>query len=112
MLTRVGIPVFLQPASAASRADLGGVLRFRIDNFGTTHVVPDTIRVRGLSATGETVADTSTDGWYILAGGRREYDLRFGPADCGRVRSVIVHVRVGKTALERGLDTPAGACAP
>jgi hypothetical protein len=90
----------------------GGVLRFRIDNLGTTHFVPDSIRVRGLSAAGETIVDKSTDGWYILAGGRREYDLRFGSADCGRVQSVIVDVRVGETALERRLDTPAGACAP
>ena len=34
--------------------------------------------MRGLSATGETVVDKSADGWYILAGGRREYDLQFG----------------------------------
>ncbi len=118
MLTRVGIPVFLQPATTASRAELGpvaldgGVLRFRIDNLGATHFVPDSIRVRALGAAGETVVDTSTDGWYILAGGRREYNLRFGSDDCGRVRAVIVNVRVDDTALERRVDAPGGACAP
>ena len=118
MLTRVGIPVFLQPAISASRPLLGpatldgGTLKFHIDNAGTTHFVPDAIRVRGLSATGETVVDKSADGWYILAGGRREYDLQFGATDCGRVRSILIQVRVGETALERRLDTPAGTCNP
>ncbi len=118
MLTRVGIPVFLQPGVITSRALLGpatlegGALKFRIDNVGTTHFVPDTIRVRGLSATGETIVDKPTDGWYILAGGRREYALQFNSADCGRVRSVLIQVRVGETALERRLDTPAGTCNP
>ena len=69
MLTRVGIPVFLQPAISASRPLLGRrrrrrTLKFHIDNAGTTHFVPDAIRVRGLSATGETVVDKSADGWY------------------------------------------------
>jgi fimbrial chaperone protein len=118
MLTRVGIPVFLQPAKVTNRAVLGaatfegGAMKFRIDNVGTTHFVPDTIHVLGLSATGETVVDKSVDGWYILAGGRREYDLQFGSADCERVRSILLQFRVGETAFERRLNTPAGTCTP
>jgi fimbrial chaperone protein len=118
MLTRVGIPVFLQPAKVTNRAVLGpatfegGELKFRVDNVGTTHFVPDAIHVQGLSATGETVVDKSVDGWYILAGDQREYDLQLGSADCGRVRSVLLQVRVGDIALERRLNTPAGTCIP
>ena len=118
MLTRVGIPVFLQPAKVTNRAVLGpatfegGGLKFRVDNVGTTHFVPDAIHVQGLTATGETVVDKSVDGWYILAGDQREYDLQLGSADCGRVRSILLQVRVGDAALERRLNTPAGTCIP
>ena len=118
MLTRVSIPVFLQPAARSSRAGLSrlrleaGTVKFQIDNLGNTHFVPETIRVRGLSQSGETILDQSTDGWYILAGGIRQYDLQFEPADCSRVRTILVETRVGDTPLADRIQIPAGACAP
>ena len=79
MLTRVGIPVFLQarvPTMRAGLSEIGlsqGVLHFQVDNLGNTHFVPDGIHVRGLSASGEAVVDKTTDGWYILGHGARRY---------------------------------------
>jgi len=118
MLTRVGIPVFLQPAAQSNRAsltDLGlehGVFAFQIVNQGTMHFVPDAIRVRGFAANGSTLFDKSTDGWYILAGGARRFELRLGTGECAGVGLIVVDIRVGGTTLTERLTTPAGACAP
>ena len=118
MLTRISIPVFLQPPVPASHARLdrlrfeAGTVKFQINNVGNTHFVPDTIRVHGLSPSSETILDQSTEGWYILAGGVRQYELQFNSADCSRVRMILVDTRVGDTALSDRLETPAGICAP
>jgi fimbrial chaperone protein len=118
MLTRVGIPVFLQPgAPAAPAVGVEGVelekdvLHFRIENRGAIHLIPDAIRVIGLSASGQVVVDKSTDGWYILARTARQYDLRFGSAECASVRSVLVEVRAGGKTISRAIAAPEGACA-
>jgi fimbrial chaperone protein len=118
MLTRVGIPVFLQAISPAMRAGLSeiglsqDVLHFQVDNLGNTHFVPDGIHVRGQSAAGETVVDSSTDGWYILGHGARRYELRIPSPNCQRVRSILIEMKAGDTTLEGRLDTPGGACGP
>jgi fimbrial chaperone protein len=117
VLTRVGIPIFLAPVSTAAHASLsevglsGGTLHFQVDNTGNTHLVPETVRVRGLSGSGEPVSDRSRDGWYILGHSSRRYEMKFADADCGRVRSVLIDVKIGDTLLKDRLDTPAGACA-
>jgi len=118
MLTRVGIPVFLEPARPAARGSLtgiglsGGALHFRLRNEGNVFFVPDGIRVRGLSAAGEAVVDMTANGWYVLAGGVRDYTLAFKAPECGRVRAIDIEVRVGDAALRGRLDAPGGACAP
>ncbi len=117
MLTRVGIPVFLQAAAPASRAGLSevglvkGALHFQIDNLGNTHIIPSQIRVRAFSANGQPVTDKSADGWYILGHTTRRYDLVFGADDCSRIRSLVIEVQVGNTPLKGNLETPTGACA-
>jgi len=118
MLTRVGIPVFLEPAKPAARASLtaiglsGGALRFRLQNDGNVFFVPDAVRVRGLSASGATVVDKSAKGWYVLAGGVRDFVLPFAAPECGQVRAIRIEVHVGQATLEGRLDAPGGACSP
>jgi fimbrial chaperone protein len=118
MLTRVGIPVFLEPSKPAAHASLAGiglsagVLHFRLRNDGNVYFVPDDIRVRGYSATGAPVVDKTAKGWYVLAGGVRDFALPFEAPGCAAVRRVEIEVHVGDTALSGRLDAPGGACAP
>ena len=117
VLTRVGIPVFVQATSPAAKGGLSqvglvkGALQFQIDNLGNTHFVPDSIRVRSLTASGDTVSDQSTEGWYILSRSSRRYEMTLPVADCARLRSVVIDVRVGGASLKSRLETPTGACA-
>jgi hypothetical protein len=57
------------------------------------------------------VFEQKLDGWYVLAGGRRDFTASV-PADaCARVTSVVVEVAVNSSTLTQTLDAPAGACA-
>ena len=48
--------------------------------------------------------------WYVLSGGRRDFDVAVSSADCARAASVVVEVGLGSTALKESLQTPGGAC--
>jgi hypothetical protein len=72
--------------------------------------VPETLRVRGLGANGQTVTDQQRDGWYILAHSSRRYAMAFDAKDCARIRSVLIDVTLADATLKGRLDTPGGAC--
>jgi len=116
VLTRVGIPVFLRALAPSPRAGLSDVglsqamLHFQIDNIGNTHFVPDRIHVQALSAAGIAVTDKTTDGWYILAGTSRRYEMPLDASTCANIRTLQIDVAVGETTLKQRLDTPGGAC--
>jgi fimbrial chaperone protein len=117
MLTKFGIPVFLRPAAATAKAALTGVglsgsrLTFTLQNAGNVHFVPEAVRVEALGSNGQSVFDRKMDGWYVLAGGSRLYELDVPAPQCGTVRSFQIEIRLRQDAVVRGqLDTPQGAC--
>jgi fimbrial chaperone protein len=116
VLTKMGIPIFLRPAKESASATLtnvsqqNGRLHFTLANDGTVHFVPKEIRVRGLIAS-TTTFENRLDGWYVLAGGRREFEMAFPDAECARVTSVLVDVQFGSVSLQESLQTPNGVCA-
>lgn len=115
VLTKMGIPIFLRPAKEVASATLAGLgqrsgtLHFTLGNDGTVHFVPSGIRVRGLAGD-KTAFDNQLDGWYVLAGGRREFEMPFPEAECTRITSVMVDVQLGSSSLQERLQTPNGVC--
>ena len=116
VLTRMGVPIFLRPGQAAARPELsppgrtGDRLRFTLANEGTMHFVPRAITVRAM--TGDQVAfETQVEGWYVLAGGRRDFELPVPEAACEQVTSIEVDVQLESDSLHERLQTPNGVCA-
>jgi len=116
ILTRMGVPIFLQPAkpqAAALLRDVGlvdGRLTFQLVNTGNSHFLPSAVTVRGFTASGTTAGDWPINGWYVLAGGAREFALALDKPACERIRSLLIEVTVGETVLKSPLTTPGGAC--
>ncbi|GAC1340009.1 MAG: hypothetical protein NVSMB23_09740 [Myxococcales bacterium] len=119
VLTRVGIPVFLAPASApvarSAIADLsvaGGKLSFTLRNGGNVHLRPTAVQAVARDAAGGAIADRRWDGWYVLAGGERVYESALPAENCRRVRVLAVDVALEKQSLKASVETPHGACSP
>jgi fimbrial chaperone protein len=115
VLTKMGIPIFVRPVKEVATATLNdlrqqdGAFRFTLTNAGTVHVVPQTIKVRGLAGS-NTAFDRDLEGWYCA--GRRPARVRNGISK-ERMCASDIHrgghpVRVGK--LHEQLQTPNGAC--
>ena len=116
MRTKMGIPIFLQPARLTAQAALrdlavtGGRLSFRLLNTGTVHFTPDGVRVRGFDASGATLFDQTATAWYVLAGGVRAFDFDVPGARCAQIRSFTVEAQLPGSTLKDTLQTPDGAC--
>jgi fimbrial chaperone protein len=117
VLTKMGVPIFLQPTRTQAQAGLhdltvkDGVFTFNLRNTGNVHFVPEAVRVYGTNRAGEVVLDKSLDGWYILAGGVRAYEVRLPAAGCSALASLSLDVRIAGSALKERLETPS-ACVP
>ena len=116
MLTRMGIPVFIQPKQPAGRAHLsplrmqGSRVSFALRNDGNVHMLPQNIRVRGVDKSGAVTVDQEVAGWYVLAGGVRNYEIEIPAATCAALASLSATVQVGGATLEERL-TPSAPCA-
>jgi fimbrial chaperone protein len=114
--TRVGIPIFVRPikeVAASGIEDLAlsdGRLVFEIKNSGTVHFVAQAIRITGRGAAGETVLEGALEGWYVLAGGSRRYQMEIPEDRCPKVRTLVVEVQTAETTLNKRLDATPAAC--
>jgi fimbrial chaperone protein len=116
VLTKMGIPVFLQPERSEASGVIevlgleGGRLRYRVRNPGNVHFVLQNVQVRGFGASGEDVIDRHADGWYVLAGGSREYSESLSADECARLKSISIEARTDHDTLTTRLEPPPGAC--
>ena len=104
VLTRMGIPIFLEPAAAAPATMAGRIepknlrgekISFEVKNTGTVHFTVRQARVLGLGAAKENLFERSVPGWYVLAaGGSRVFEVE--PAQG--------HLRQDQGAVVRGRD--------
>lgn len=118
MLTKVGIPVFLQPPRSEPNAVVevqdvaAGRVRFRVRNTGNAHFTLHNVRIQGIGPSGESVLDRQADGWYVLAGGVREFEQAISAEECGRLKTVAIEARTEIGSVAAREDVPLLACGP
>jgi fimbrial chaperone protein len=119
VLTRTGVPVFVEPLRPAPdpavTADLASDGRLMVDvaNKGNAHARLSTIQVKGIDGAGRGVFGESRDGWYVLAGGHRVFEIPLPQDACGTVRALEAEVTFEHLpVVATRVVTPAGACRP
>ena len=117
VLTRVGVPVFLAPSAYRKTTRLsapavrGDTLGFELTNSGSVHVRPSSIALYALGSTGERLFEHRWQPWYVLAGGRRVYEVAVPAASCAKVRTLRAEVQLGEETQVQEVSVPKGACA-
>jgi fimbrial chaperone protein len=118
VLTKLGIPVFLQPAQPKPEASVeirgvsGDRLRYVVRNTGNAHFLLRDLRIRGTAAAGQLVLDRQAEGWYVLAGGEREYEQPLSVDECADLKSVAIDGETDRGPLATRLDLLQPACEP
>lgn len=114
--TKMGVPIFLRGPKPTTHTQVESLqlgdeaVSFHVGNSGTAHVVLQRVEIRGLAAGGEQVFTRSIDGWYLLAGHRRRFEVPVSKADCARVTTIAVVAESDGGAANRRLDVPAPLC--
>ena len=114
--TKMGIPVFLRGPRPTTETGVeglelhDGLVSFHVTNRGTAHVVLQRVQIRGLSATGDEVFAQSIDGWYLLAGHRRQFHALVPPDGCSLVTTISVVAESDRGVAGGRLETPSSTC--
>jgi hypothetical protein len=58
------------------------------------------------------VFDTKAAGWYVLAGGRRDYSLALSPADCRAARTIELRAKLDDQQVTATVPAPPNSCGP
>ena len=116
VLTRLSIPVFIAPGKPTIKGEVQdltvqhSVISFIVQNTGNTHFTPRPIHVSGRDAAGDAVAIQDVEGWYILAGGSRRFEVAIPPQTCDSLRSIIVETDMGVGLIKGQADVSPKSC--
>jgi fimbrial chaperone protein len=115
--TKVGIPVFVRPAKPTRTAVIdgvsveGGKVLTRVRNTGNLHISVDTIAVKGAGSSNASTFSREGQGWYVLPGAVRIFEVPLTAAECKATTSVNVEVFGHNTSLKSASQVSPAACA-
>jgi fimbrial chaperone protein len=98
VLTRMGVPIFVQPPNPVVKGELGGVavaggkLSFDVRNVGNSFFTVTGATVTGVTKDGATTFQKKQDGWYVLAGGMRKFDFDIPSDACQKTDRIRIEV--------------------
>jgi fimbrial chaperone protein len=116
ILTKMGIPVFIQPTKQSVQGQVVDVkiseteFSFEIRNAGNVHFFPRNISVQGRGRQGEAILTSQLQPWYILPGGVRVYSVEIPPQDCHKLQSLMVEVELEGKLLKETFSMPQHIC--
>lgn len=98
VLTRLSIPVFVQPAAPKAKPRVEaklerGRLVAVVANAGNVYFKTESVRVVARSASGEVVFEHSFPGWYVLAGGQRRHTVELSGGACATIATLDATAR-------------------
>lgn len=119
MRTRMGIPIFAMPTTGRAGAAItdlrveNGRVVLRLENRGTSHVIPETIRVTGRTREGAAAFEKTISSWYVLAGRSQRFEVALTDRECRGAASVTSDVQIGEsTSLTQTAPMTAASCTP
>jgi fimbrial chaperone protein len=117
--TKMGIPVFVRPAKPARSAAIDGVsvengkVLTRIRNTGNLHVNVENIIVKGTGGSAVPTFTKEGQGWYVLPGATRIFEVPMTAAECKATSAIAVEVFGHNRSLKgTGQVSPAACAAP
>ncbi|MBV8639226.1 MAG: molecular chaperone [Candidatus Eremiobacteraeota bacterium] len=114
--TKVGIPIFLEPANGTMKAAIGqakiesGKLDVAVTNQGSLHVMIDSVKVVAKDSAGHEVFNKSIRGWYVMPSEERDFAIAIPKAACSKADSYDVTADSDVGLLTTHVSGDQGAC--
>lgn len=115
VLTRLGIPIFLQPNAPQPQPALSAAVRHArlsvtLENRGNSYLFAQSVRVVGRDAAGNVKLEQDLPAWYVLARGRRAYDVPLEASVCRSLASLSISTRTERGNVQANQPVAAGSC--
>ena len=100
MMTRLNVPVFIQPSNRQLKATLerpsvsSGVATIALANAGSVHVTPTRYTLTALAADQTRLWRRELRVWYVLRGERQEQHVPLDAAACRGIASLVAEVEL------------------
>lgn len=104
ILTKMGVPIFVAPekrivqGSISDASARDGKVSFDVMNGGTVRFSIFNVKIAGLDAGGNQLFEKEQSGWYVLAGGKRSYELALTPEELAKLKSLRIEVNTDQPA--------------
>jgi fimbrial chaperone protein len=118
VLTKMGVPIFVSPAKPTAAGTVEGMalakgkFGFTVKNTGNVFFLVQSVHVKALNAAGASTFDKSIDGWYVLSGGTRVWEIDIPKDACTKSKSLTVEVHSPEVDFSGRMDVAAAGCAP
>jgi fimbrial chaperone protein len=113
---RVAVPIFISPLKEIKKPSiekvklLEGKLAVKVKNSGNIHFIVGEITAIGLDSLGKEVFKKDVNGWYVLAGVARTFDIDIPEEDCIKADKIKVTVGVERTSMRDDLFLDQSQC--
>lgn len=111
--SQLRLPIFFAPTAAHVAGAISnvaihhGVLTFSVTNSGTVHFITKNLSVAARGAANAELFNKNLDGWYVLAGGHRDYSVAL--PRCEQIRAITLMADAGMH-VSQTIDVPPDAC--
>lgn len=118
VLTKMGVPIFLRPAKVGAAGSVDGMtlakgaLSFTLKNSGNIHFLVQSVSVKATDAAGASTFENTPEGWYVLAGGTRVWQLDIPKDACAKSKKLTVEVQTTEGRFAGKMDVQASGCGP
>jgi len=117
-ILKIGVPVFILPTKPEAAGEIEkielskGNLSFVVKNKGNVHFIIQTVKLKGVDASGASVFQTEATSRYLLEGRSRTFSFNFSKEDCLKMGTLTIDVTTDKISLSKRLDVIPQMCSP
>jgi fimbrial chaperone protein len=99
VLLKYSLPIFMQPGRVVSQAQIEGLavenrhLTFRVKNEGNVHLLLQKVSIKGAGKSGQAVFERELQGWYVLVGDAKAYEVELAKEECGKISELTAEAK-------------------
>jgi fimbrial chaperone protein len=116
LLSKISLPVFLEPDKVRFNTSISDVtvhnraLSFKINNGGTTHILPQAVNVSAKDHAGNVLFQRTAIVWYILPGESSKVGVDLPARTCAEIRLLSISLETDTEVVKKSFEPPVGAC--
>ena len=81
-------------------------------NTGNIHFLVQSVHVKALDAASAPAFEKDVEGWYVLSGGTREWQVELPKDACKKSKKLSVEVQTSEGKFDGKLDVSPSGCSP